>query len=202
MSYLGNSINDDDLDGDLVFPALNELHPIIENLDADDESDCSDADANENDVNINEVNRSRKASFTILPRFNGNNRQLNRRRKTSCNDVLPLSEKERMGGLFKSSEFSLPSITRSLSLPGRLEGREMKKAPSKGSRSATERLQLPGINEFRAPDSISDKNCNKNRNFFYLPSLGRKDNPKYDCRGKSKSDSLKSLDMFMRNNLH
>ncbi len=168
-----------------------ELHTIIENLDADDESDSSDI---ENDVSGKfACKRSRKASLQRPPVHNGKNNSM--RRKTSCNDILPLFNKDN----HKQSDASLPSITRSMSLPERLERCEIARPP-KGSKSATERLQLPDITRNKTRETNTTQNLRNSRNFKFLPTLGKCDSPNFSLAFRKKNSADKNdLDMFMRN---
>eukprot|EP00112_Aurelia_sp_Birch-Aquarium-sp1_P025061 Seg8151.2 transcript_id=Seg8151.2/GoldUCD/mRNA.D3Y31 product="hypothetical protein" protein_id=Seg8151.2/GoldUCD/D3Y31 len=179
------------------FPMNGDLMPIFENLDADDES-SSDLES-DSDGKDNNKKRARRTSLSMTQYVYNNKNKQTRQRKTSCIEIFPHSRRDSLGQVFATNNASLPSIKRSMSLPESFENYEQKKVPQ-GSRSATERLQLPDIGQLRATDSIRERDFNNNRNFRYLPNLAKHtgQNGTLDVHQRNKSES-KKLDIFMRN---
>ena len=180
------------------FPMNGDLMPILENLDADDES-SSDLESDSEGKDNNNNKRARRTSLSMTQYVYNNKNKQNRRRKTSCIEIFPHSQSDSLGQVFGANNVSLPSIKRSMSLPESFENYEQKKVPQ-GCRSATERLQLPDIGQLTASDSICERDFNNSRNFRYLPNLVKHtgQNGTLDVHQRNKGDS-KKLDLFMRN---
>lgn len=173
---------------------MSRLMPISENLDADDESDCSDFES-ETERTENEK-RTRKSSLNQVV-YQHKARSSNRQRKTSCIELYNSKNKKNFDEMIKKSS-ELPPIKRSMSLPESFESFEAKKPP-KGSRSAAARLRLPEIGQNVQQDPVIEKNSNSKRSFLFLPNLVKKDskNGVVDFQQMNNTEA-KKLDLFMR----
>ena len=173
------------------------LLPISENLDADDESDSSDLDS-ENDFHENTAPK-RKNSISLNQFIYKNKaKQPNRRRKTSCIEIFSSSKQDAINSSYKSN-CSLPAITRSMSLPESFDNYELKKIPQ-GSRSATERLQLPNIAHQRESESLAERKFNAKKKLLYLPNIVKNSgqNGSFELPSRNNTEARK-LDIFMKN---